>query len=129
MPWTVQDLEARARGIVASLHYAKDDPVLAGIESQIALMSVHLTQVQERHRRDAIEITQTECDIGTDIMRVHDIRYLHFLAKMRTVDSLKTKLLNLDFERRRMQSGYESEVRRLQERLLHLFIEREHLRT
>lgn len=114
---------------MASLHYAKEDPVLAGIESQIALMSVHLTQVQERHRRDAIEITQTECDIGTDIMRVHDIRYLHFLAKMRTVDSLKTKLLNLDFERRRMQGGYEAEVRRLQERLLHLFIEREHLRT
>jgi len=129
MAWTAQDLEARARGIVASLHYTKDDPVLSGMEFQIALLSIHLTQLHDRHQQNKIEIIRTECDIGTDIMRVQDIGYLHFITKMHAVDGLKTKLLNVDMERRRMQLGYEAEVRRLQERLLQLFTEREHLRT
>lgn len=127
MPWHIEDLEARARAITPT-YRAHDDPILFGVEAQIALLLAQLDQLRQRHESERREIVHTECDISTDIMKVQDVRYLNFLAKQRAVDGLKTKLLNLDTERRRSQAIHDSEKWRLQERLLLLFIEREHLR-
>lgn len=127
MAWSPETLEARAKGIGRYLK-ATDDPILFGVECQLALLSHHLGTLRDRHDRDLRELVQSECQIDTDIMRIQDVRYLHFLAKQRAVDNLKTKLLNLDIERRRMRAIHDAEVHRLQERILMLLIEREHLK-
>lgn len=127
MAWRLEDLELRARALTRYLNPA-EDPILFGVECQLALVAQHLHSLRERHTHDLRELVKSECDITTDIMRIQDVRYLHFISKQRAVDGLKTKLLNLDSERRRMQAIHDAESWRLQERLLMLFIEREHLK-
>lgn len=128
MAWNPETLESRAN-VVARYLRSGDDPVLFGVECQLALVAHHLGAIRDRHQRNIRELAHTESRINTDIMRIQDVRYLHFLAKQRSVDNLKTKILNLDMERRRMQAVHDSDVQRLQDRLLVLLVEREHLKA
>jgi len=112
-------LEERAQAIASAGTTKEGDPVSL-LEGEIVLCLEQLEQRRVLHRDLLLHLLKAETYVDTDLAKLESYSpnsvHYRFLAK----DSLKTKLFQIDSERRQLLIAFRRDVSNLEERLLHL---------
>lgn len=128
-PSFLDRLERRARAVSGSGSSRTDDAsVLSTLEDELSLTLEHLDRIRGEHERVQHLLTESECDIGTDLLQLAARQGRYGEDRFEDREHLKGKLLRIQEERRRLDAAHAQRVEVLQTRLLTLVGRHELLR-
>ena len=120
-----QSLEAKAREIRQQLNMSGSLAATTSfLEQEIALTSEQLDRVRKSYEQQMRGFVRAETYVDTDLMKLDSYHLRRFVHRHKVRDNLKTKLLKLDSERRKLITSHEDQVAKLHLRLLSLLQER-----
>lgn len=128
-PSLTERIEKSARLLRRRRVPGREPTPLFHLEEEIVLLSERLDRVRAVHQEQLRSILRAECYVDTDLMALETYSTRGFYYRTKARDSLKSKLLALDAERRHATLAHEREVAELHERLLGLLARREYLRV
>ena len=102
---------------------------MSRLEREIAFWSAALDRMRTLHEEQLLHLLRAECYVETDLMALESYAPKVVMYRFKVRDNLKTKLLQIDQERRRLRQTHEHDVESVHERLLGLLDKRAHLRT
>ena len=123
-----ESLEAIANEITNKLTLDSRVTPQTKIECEIAFVSEQLDRVRKVHEQQRSAIVRAETYVDTDLMKLDSYHLRHFTQRHKVRDNLKTKLLKLDMERRKLLGSSEQRISELQRELLTLITKHLQLR-
>jgi len=123
-----ESLEAIANEITNKLTLDSRVTPQNKIEREIAFVSEQLDRVRDVHEQQRRAILRAETYVDTDLMKLDSYHLRQFVHRHKVRDNLKTKLLKLDMERRKLLGSSEQRISELQRELLTLLTKHLQLR-
>ncbi len=90
------------------------------VHSEKQLVEKQLERLQGLHEHQLVQLVRAECYVDSDLLKLDSYYPRQFHAMFEIRDNLKTKLLQIDKERRQLTQHHEHEVRKLEDRLFQL---------
>jgi hypothetical protein len=121
-------LEDRAR-FIARDEDIWDSSAISAVEREIALTIEQIEHLKEVNKESKQSLSASECSVCTDILNLEPRPLQYFDNNLKERNNLKTKVLKIDEQRRKLSSEGNDKLRVLQDRLLFLMNRLEELRT